>query len=369
MILMFLTSWTARFAWTTTRIAPSSTTCWWDQGSKSSSNFFSSSFLPGQFSWHRTSVPHCQCFAHSFLFSWHLASGIASSSSFFKICSPPLCKSPALPSALLIIWLTFFLALFFHLLNFTLLLHFGQPVIPLLHNISQSCMEPRFLAVSGQQLTDPPTVVDINSTFCFDFFVISFITFILCYCAWLAFAARFFTWTTRKFLPSNIHSIFEADISWFFEPSSTPEVHLFLCRLLFYCPPSCIFSALRSQFFCVILSQCSSISSWLILLQPIISSVSSTRRLLTFSFISLRDLPTTFLFSSLSSNFFLLVISSEVTSSDTLCVASHCRISPSAFFYFNFSSTLLISSHCFLRSSSSCQSIASPSSTLFSICI
>ena len=35
-------------------------------------------------------VPQCQCLAHSFLFSSHLANGFASSSSSFTICTPPL---------------------------------------------------------------------------------------------------------------------------------------------------------------------------------------------------------------------------------------------------------------------------------------
>ena len=45
----------------------------------------------GSFSGFCTSVPHCQCLAHSFLFSSHLAHGFASaSSSFARICAPPL---------------------------------------------------------------------------------------------------------------------------------------------------------------------------------------------------------------------------------------------------------------------------------------
>ena len=36
-----------------------------------------------------TSMPHCQSFAHSFLFSSHLANGLASCSSS-RICTPPL---------------------------------------------------------------------------------------------------------------------------------------------------------------------------------------------------------------------------------------------------------------------------------------
>ena len=49
-------------------------------------------------------------------------------------------------------------------------------LIPLLHLIQMyhrsilcpSRVEPRFLTISGQQLTNPPTVVRINSVFCFD---------------------------------------------------------------------------------------------------------------------------------------------------------------------------------------------------------
>ena len=94
---------------------------------------------------------NCQCFAHSFLFSSHLASGSASSSSF-KICTPPLhafgfvilCSSPALlfsgappPSSLL------------HFLR-----HFVQSIIPLLQSILPSCMEPR---LPSYRQTPPPT--------------------------------------------------------------------------------------------------------------------------------------------------------------------------------------------------------------------
>ena len=183
--------------------------------------------------------------------------------------------------------------------------------------------------------------------------MISFITFVLCYCAWLAFAARYIPWTTRKFLQSNLHSIFEADISWFFEPSSTPEVHLFLCRLLFYCPPCCIFQHFILNFLCNPLP---------VFINLFLAYTSPTHHLLR-------------VFNEKIAYFLIHLferspyVSWEATSSDPLCVASLCRTSLSAFFYFNFSSTLLISSHCFLSSSSSYPFTASPSSTLFSICI
>ena len=48
----------------------------------------------------------CKCSAHSFLFASQRYNSLASSSSFFKICAPPLHAvsfNPALPSALLII--------------------------------------------------------------------------------------------------------------------------------------------------------------------------------------------------------------------------------------------------------------------------
>ena len=82
---------------------------------KGSSNFFSSSFFHGLSSTFCTLSSHCQCFAHSFLFASQRSNNLAPSSSFFKICTPPLhvvgfvilWRSPALPSALLISFSTF----------------------------------------------------------------------------------------------------------------------------------------------------------------------------------------------------------------------------------------------------------------------
>ena len=57
---------------------------------------------------------HCRCFAHSFLFASQRSSSLSSASSIFKICGrllhavglQILCKSPALPSAISIIFST-----------------------------------------------------------------------------------------------------------------------------------------------------------------------------------------------------------------------------------------------------------------------
>ena len=78
---------------------------------RASCKFFNSSVFQGLSSTFCTLSSHCQCFAHSFLFPSQRSNSLASSSSFFKICAPPLhavgfvnlCRSPALPSALLII--------------------------------------------------------------------------------------------------------------------------------------------------------------------------------------------------------------------------------------------------------------------------
>ena len=80
-----------------------------------SSDFFNSSFFHCLSTKFCTSSSHCQCFAHSFLFASPRSHNLASFSSVFRICAPPLhavgfvilCKSPALPSALLIICATF----------------------------------------------------------------------------------------------------------------------------------------------------------------------------------------------------------------------------------------------------------------------
>ena len=78
---------------------------------KASSYFFNSSFFQGLSSMFCTLSSHCQCCAHPFLFVPQRSNSLASSSPFFKIRAPPLhavgieilCKSPALPSALLVI--------------------------------------------------------------------------------------------------------------------------------------------------------------------------------------------------------------------------------------------------------------------------
>ena len=112
---------------------------------------------------------HCQCLAHSFFFVSQRSIGLTSSSSFFRICTPHLhavglvilCKSP--------IRTLDHVAHFFQLLHLIFFLHLSQPVVPFLHGIFPSCMEPSFFAVRSQQLSNPPTVVSIHSFFCSHF--------------------------------------------------------------------------------------------------------------------------------------------------------------------------------------------------------
>ena len=111
-------------------------------------------------------LSHCQCFAHSFLFASQRSNGRASASSIFKICArllhaaglQILCKSPALPSHLR----HFLLMHCLHIFLLVLLLYLLQPLIPFLHGVFLSWMDPRFLAVCRQQLSDPPSVFGIN---------------------------------------------------------------------------------------------------------------------------------------------------------------------------------------------------------------
>ena len=66
---------------------------------RASSNFLKSSFFPGLSSMICTSSPHCQCFAHSFLFVPQWSNSLASSS-FLRIraswadCFPVVCTTP-----------------------------------------------------------------------------------------------------------------------------------------------------------------------------------------------------------------------------------------------------------------------------------
>ena len=104
----------------------------------------------------------------------HTASAL--SIPFSRICAPPLhavgsvilCKSPALPSALLIICATFLLMPLLHL-SLLIFFSFLQPLIPLLHGVFTSWMDPRFLTVSRQQLRNPPSAFCVHSSFRSDF--------------------------------------------------------------------------------------------------------------------------------------------------------------------------------------------------------
>ena len=130
-------------------------------------------FLQGLFSKFCTLSSHCQCFAHSFIFASQRSQSLASSSSFFRICAPPfhvvgfvnLCRSPALP------------------------FHFLQPNILLLHGFLFSWMEPRFLTICRQQLSNQHRFLASILPFDLIFFVISFITFICC-CSFISYSVE-----------------------------------------------------------------------------------------------------------------------------------------------------------------------------------
>ena len=113
-----------------------------------------------------SSVSDCQCFARTFLFCSHLAKGLTILSSSSSTCAPPLqtvgclilCSKPALP--------------------------FPHP--------SSVCMQPTlslilggptlfFLTISGQQFTDPPTVVRVHCASCLGLLYMSVMVFFL-YC-------------------------------------------------------------------------------------------------------------------------------------------------------------------------------------------
>ena len=219
---------------------------------KTSSNCFKSSFFQNLFPCSASfrhianALPILSPLPRSGPSAWHPLPPFA------KICTPPLhaaglvilCTSPALPSALLIVWLTFSWCISY---NFPIPSFSSS--LPANHTISEngffpSCLEPSFLTIHHQQLTDPPTAVGIHSFFCSNFLrdilhnLHSMLPFQLFSPSsslheYFAYAAGYILWTKRKFLPNNLLSPFVFCTSIPTQRLSFAVVHLVLVHELF----------------------------------------------------------------------------------------------------------------------------------------